>query len=155
MHHATHASSFKLSSQAPSCHVSCLVHLHLPSVSVLTTLLSTWCLLTATGRSSTRGYVLQVLEIKSLIGYFDLDPNKVAALFLDIWEDQWENEAYRHLLPLFSAQAIIASLAFIFISYQVCYSGLAGVPLLSRMLARVYGHGMAWHQQGLYTVFDV
>ena len=69
--------------------------------------------------------LLQVLEIKSLIGYFDLDPNKVAALFLDIWENQWENEAYLHLLPLFSAQAISASLAFLFITYQVCYSALA------------------------------
>ena len=91
-----------------------------------------------------------MLEIKSLIGYFDLDPNKVAALFLDIWEDQWENEAYRQLLPLFSAQAIIASLAFIFISYQVCCNVLAGVAYCHACWPTcVY---MAWHQQGLYTV---
>ena len=73
------------------------------------------------------GYVVQILEIKSLIGYFDLDPNKVAALLLDIWQDQWENDAYLRLLPLFSAQAISASLAFIFISYQVRYHTAAGV----------------------------
>lgn len=65
------------------------------------------------------GCVLQILEIKSLIGYFHLDPNKVAALLLDIWQDQWANEAYLCLLPLFSTQAISASLAFTFINYQV------------------------------------
>ena len=59
------------------------------------------------------------MEIKSLIGYFDLDPNKVAALVLDVWQDQWQNQAYLQLLPLFSAQAVTASLAFIFITYQV------------------------------------
>ena len=63
--------------------------------------------------------MLQILEIKSLIGYFDLEPNKVAALFLGIWQDQWDNGAYLRLLPLFSNQAISASLAFIFITYQV------------------------------------
>ena len=71
--------------------------------------------------------MLQILEIKSLIGYFDLDPNKVAALFLDIWQDQWENEAYLRLLPLFSTQAISSSLAFIFISYQVCLNATTGI----------------------------
>ena len=51
----------------------------------------------------------------------------MAALFLDIWQDQWENEAYLRLLPLFSAQAISASLAFIFISYQVRHHVAADV----------------------------
>lgn len=71
--------------------------------------------------------MLQILEIKSLIGYFDLEPNKVAALFLGIWQDQWENEAYLCLLPLFSTQAISASLAFIFITYQVCHRVAGGI----------------------------
>ncbi|KAL0019528.1 hypothetical protein WJX77_005771 [Trebouxia sp. C0004] len=59
-----------------------------------------------------------MLEITSLIGYFDLDPNRVAALVLDIFQDQWDNKAYLHLLPLFSQQAVSASLAFIYAHYQ-------------------------------------
>ncbi|DBB02120.1 TPA: hypothetical protein ACH3X3_011159 [Trebouxia sp. C0006] len=59
-----------------------------------------------------------MLEITSLIGYFDLDPNRVAALVLDIFQDQWNNEAYLLLLPLFSQQAVTASLAFIYAHYQ-------------------------------------
>ncbi len=63
-----------------------------------------------------------MLEIRSLIGYFDLDPNRVAALVLDIFQDQWDNEAYLQLLPLFSHQAIRASLSFIFAHYKVSSS---------------------------------
>ncbi|DBA74789.1 TPA: hypothetical protein ACH3X2_009311 [Trebouxia sp. C0005] len=59
-----------------------------------------------------------MLEITSLIGYFDLDPNRVAALVLDVFQDQWDNEAYLCLLPLFSQQAVTASLAFIYAHYQ-------------------------------------
>ena len=65
------------------------------------------------------GTSLQMLEITSLIGYFDLDPNRVAALVLDIFQDQWDHEAYLRLLPLFSQQAVTASLAFIYAHYQV------------------------------------
>ena len=60
-----------------------------------------------------------MLEIKSLIGYFDLDPNRVASLVLDIFQDQWDNEAYPQLLPLFSQEAVSASLAFVFAHYKV------------------------------------
>ena len=59
------------------------------------------------------------MEIRSLIGYFDLDPNRVAALVLDVFQDQWDNLAYLQLLPLFSAQAVSASLAFIYAFYKV------------------------------------
>lgn len=59
-----------------------------------------------------------LMEIRSLIGYFDLDPNRVAALVLDVFQDQWDNLAYLQLLPLFSAQAVSASLAFIYAFYK-------------------------------------
>ncbi len=70
-----------------------------------------------------------MLEITSLIGYFDLDPNRVAALVLDIFQDQWDNEAYLHLLPLFSQQAVSASLAFIYAHYQVMLIKIGIEPL--------------------------
>ncbi len=72
---------------------------------------------------------LQMLEITSLIGYFDLDPNRVAALVLDIFQDQWNNEAYLLLLPLFSQQAVTASLAFIYAHYQVSLTSFGTEPL--------------------------
>lgn len=70
-----------------------------------------------------------MLEITSLIGYFDLDPNRVAALVLDVFQDQWDNEAYLCLLPLFSQQAVTASLAFIYAHYQVMVTSLDTEPL--------------------------
>ena len=63
------------------------------------------------------------MEIRSLIGYFDLDPNRVAALVLDVFQAQWEDLAYLHLFPLFSSMAVYASLGFIFDGYKVL-SGL-------------------------------
>ena len=59
------------------------------------------------------------MEIRSLIGYFDLDPNRVAALVLDVFQFQWDNLAYLQLLPLFSPKAIYASLGFIMDGYKV------------------------------------
>lgn len=59
------------------------------------------------------------MEIRSLIGYFDLDPNRVAALVLDVFQAQWDNLAYLQLLPLFSSTAIYSSLGFIFDGYKV------------------------------------
>lgn len=59
------------------------------------------------------------MEIRSLIGYFDLDPNRVAALVLDVFQAQWENLAYLALFPLFSPTAIYSSLGFIFDGYKV------------------------------------
>lgn len=59
------------------------------------------------------------MEIRSLIGFFDLDPNRVAALTLDIFQDQWDNAAYLQLLPLFSVKAVSASLAFVYAHYKV------------------------------------
>lgn len=70
-----------------------------------------------------------MLEITSLIGYFDLDPNRVAALVLDIFQDQWDNGAYLRLLPLFSQQAVTASLAFIYAHYQVALAMTGTEPL--------------------------
>ena len=72
-----------------------------------------------------------MLEIKSLIGYFDLDPNRVAALTLDIFQEQWDNRAYLQLLPLFSDTAVSAALAFTYINYQarahLCGSKSSGI----------------------------
>lgn len=65
----------------------------------------------------------------------------MAALLLDIWQDQWQNQAYLCLLPLFSAQAISASLAFIFISYQVCYHVAADVVCGARTSTHMQRHG--------------
>lgn len=89
-------------------------------------------------------FLLQILEIKSLIGYFDLEPNKVAALFLGIWQDQWDNDAYLRLLPLFSTQAISASLAFIFITYQVRHCVAAGTACCT---CSFFSPALTWHDQ--------
>lgn len=96
--------------------------------------------------------MLQILEIKSLIGYFDLEPNKVAALFLGIWQDQWDNEAYLRLLPLFSTQAISASLAFIFITYQVRHHVTAGTSCCKCTFSHLHKHGVIKRQQQVVSL---
>lgn len=69
----------------------------------------------------------------------------MAALFLGIWQDQWDNEAYLRLLPLFSTQAISASLAFIFIIYQVRHRVAAGTAC--QACSFFFSPAQTWHDE--------
>eukprot|EP00983_Pelagomonas_calceolata_P104487 1159034-Pelagomonas_calceolata.AAC.1 len=53
-------------------------------------------------------------HFQALIGYFDLDPNRVLDLVLDAAEVQPENTAYLRLVPLFKREAIVHLLGFKF-----------------------------------------
>lgn len=57
--------------------------------------------------------------MQALIGYFDLDPNRVLDLVLDAAEIQPHNTAYHKLIPLFKKDAVVHLLGFKFQHYQV------------------------------------
>ena len=54
-----------------------------------------------------------------MIGYFDLDPNRVLDLVLEAAEHQPENDAFVRLVPLFKEEAVVQLLGFKFQQYQV------------------------------------
>lgn len=56
----------------------------------------------------------QVAEIKGLVGYFDLDPNRVASLALQALSAQPSNEAYLLLFDLFTQACVEQTLGFLF-----------------------------------------
>ncbi len=57
----------------------------------------------------------QVKHMMQLIGFFNLDPNRVYDLILDAFERQPANHAaFLRLLPLFSAEARVHQLGFKF-----------------------------------------
>jgi len=59
-------------------------------------------------------------EIKSLIGYFDLDPNRTCSLVLDAFTAQAHNDAFVELIKkLFSADAVTQLLGFQFSARSV------------------------------------
>ncbi len=59
-------------------------------------------------------------EIKSLIGYFDLDPNRTCSLVLDAFTVQAHNDAFVELITkLFSAEAVTQLLGFQFSARSV------------------------------------
>eukprot|EP00242_Pyramimonas_sp_CCMP2087_P000427 CAMPEP_0198227194 /NCGR_PEP_ID=MMETSP1445-20131203/108291_1 /TAXON_ID=36898 /ORGANISM="Pyramimonas sp., Strain CCMP2087" /LENGTH=151 /DNA_ID=CAMNT_0043907187 /DNA_START=3 /DNA_END=455 /DNA_ORIENTATION=+ len=60
----------------------------------------------------------EICTIQSLIGFFDLDPNRVFDLYLDCFESQLTNTAFLKLMPLFSALSIAHILGFKFQHYQ-------------------------------------
>lgn len=53
-------------------------------------------------------------EIKGLVGYFDLDPNRVAALTLLALSSQPTNKAYLSLFDLFTQACVEQTLGFLF-----------------------------------------
>ncbi|BDA48856.1 THO complex subunit 2 [Coccomyxa sp. Obi] len=55
-----------------------------------------------------------VTEVKALIGFFDLDPNRVYDVILDAFEADPKNAALLHLAPLFSPEARTQILGFRF-----------------------------------------
>ncbi|TMW59488.1 hypothetical protein Poli38472_004557 [Pythium oligandrum] len=57
-------------------------------------------------------------DLMSLIGYFDLDPNRVLDLVLDAYEMQPQNDAYAELLELFKRESIPHVLGFKFQFYK-------------------------------------
>ena len=56
----------------------------------------------------------QVLEVKALIGYFDLDPNRAIALALQAYTAQPANGAYLPLFRLFVPDSVGQTLGFLF-----------------------------------------
>lgn len=61
---------------------------------------------------------LVVSEITSLVGYFDLDPNRVFSVVLDSFSQQPNNTAFLELMPLFKKEATNQILGFHFARYQ-------------------------------------
>ncbi|KAG1660029.1 hypothetical protein FOA52_010014 [Chlamydomonas sp. UWO 241] len=57
-------------------------------------------------------------EVQALIGYFDLDPNRVLDLVLEAGVQQPGNAGYVSLVPLFKAEAVVHLLGFKFQHYQ-------------------------------------
>ena len=57
---------------------------------------------------------MQVLEIKALIGYFDLDPNRAMSLVLLAFAAQPGRRAYLQLFELFTNTATEQTLGFLF-----------------------------------------
>jgi hypothetical protein len=57
---------------------------------------------------------VQVLEVKALIGYFDLDPNRAVALALQAFASQPGNAAYLPLFRLFVPDSVGQTLGFLF-----------------------------------------
>lgn len=53
-------------------------------------------------------------EMKALIGYFDLDPNRCFSLVLDAFSQQPGNDAFMRLMPAFSSEALGQLLGFHF-----------------------------------------
>ena len=77
---------------------------------------------------------MQVREVKALIGFFDLDPNRVYDLVLDAWAAQPGNDAYFGVVqPLFSPEAQSQMLGFKF--QQHAGPGNATPPGLFRVAA--------------------
>lgn len=56
---------------------------------------------------------------QALIGYFDLDPNRVLDLVLDAALEQPRNTAFLALVPLFKRDAVVHLLGFKFHAHQV------------------------------------
>lgn len=55
-----------------------------------------------------------MLEVKALIGYFDLDPNRAIALALQAFAAQPGNAAYLPLFRLFVPDSVTQTLGFLF-----------------------------------------
>ena len=63
-------------------------------------------------------------EIKSLIGFFDLDPNRVCSVWLDAFSSQPQNDAFLRLSLAFSPDAIVQLLGFHFTRERPIADGL-------------------------------
>ena len=57
---------------------------------------------------------MQLRELRALIGYFDLDPNRLADVALDGFASQPDNLAYLELMQLFPPDALPQILGFKF-----------------------------------------
>ena len=90
---------------------------------------------------------------QALIGYFDLDPNRVLDLVLEAMEHQPGNDAYLKLVPMFERESVVQLLGFKFQQYQVggegggtCSywagrgGGTGGGRLLTSLQGRQRGH---------------
>lgn len=69
----------------------------------------------------------QLGELKALIGYFDLDPNRVCSLVLDAFATQPWNNAFLRLLPAFSSEALAQLLGFHFSRESMSPAGLYSI----------------------------
>ena len=65
-------------------------------------------------------FVLQVTEMKSLIGFFNLDPSRVLDILLDAFCQQPANRAYLGLFKNFSRRVVSQFLGFKFQQQHVC-----------------------------------
>ena len=57
---------------------------------------------------------LQAAEMKSLIGFFDLDPTRVFDIILDAFQQQPRTDIFTRFIPHFSARVIAQNLGFKF-----------------------------------------
>lgn len=59
-------------------------------------------------------YTMQLAEIKALIGYFDLDPNRVFSLIINAFAAQPDNGTFLQLVPIFERTSVAQLLGFQF-----------------------------------------
>lgn len=65
-----------------------------------------------TGRVSQEGLCDMLAEMKSVIGYFDLDPNRVCSLIIDAYTSYPENSTFMELLKGFGNSRLVEMLGF-------------------------------------------
>ncbi len=83
------------------------------------------------------------MEVKALIGFFDLDPNRVYDVILDAFEAAPGNAALLHLAPLFSPEARTQILGFRFQRLSAAKS--AAPDALFNIAAQLIKVG-PWHE---------
>ena len=71
-----------------------------------------------------------LMEIKSLIGYFDLDPNRVSSIILDAFAAHPDNEAFINLINQFGIHKCVEFLGFRLASGETVPEGLHSTAAL-------------------------
>ena len=84
--------------------------------------------------------LVQVTEVKALIGFFDLDPNRVYDVVLEAFESAPGNAALLALAPLFSAEARTQILGFKF--QRLAADGVPAPEALFNIAAQLIKVGM-------------
>ena len=104
-------------------------------------------------------------ELKAIIGYFDLDPNRVCSIWLDAFTSQPENEYFIKLSNAFSKEAIIQLLGFHFgrgstpdglykIAAKLIAHGVVNLESIwPRLLPSDEDIGLIW-KEGKSSIFD-
>ena len=82
-----------------------------------------------------RSSIVQVKEVKALIGFFDLDPKRVYDVILEAYEQMPHQEAFLQLTSLFSQDARTQILGFRFV--RLADDDVAGCDALYQVTAQL------------------